>query len=59
MTHQREMPREEGHYWVRFGQTPYWDVYYFRDGCLWDHHDCGFRPEDFEIGHRVYPPNMN
>ena len=56
----RRMPedREEGHYWVRWSGGVIWDVLYWRDGHFWDFQDCGYRPEHFRIGHRVYPPDQ-
>lgn len=46
----------EGHYWVRLLNSPHWDVYFWRDGVFWDHHDCGYYANNFTIGHRVYAP---
>lgn len=48
--------RLEGHYWVRFGTSPNWDVVYWRDGHFWDNGDSGYGPDNFEVGPRVYSP---
>lgn len=46
----------EGHYWVRWGTNPAWDVMYWKDGLLWDNADCGYGLENFEVGPRIQPP---
>lgn len=50
------MNRAEGHYWVSWRSSGKWDVYYWRDGCFWDHGDCGYYEEDLTVGPRVFPP---
>lgn len=53
------MDRAEGHYWVRWGSSKNWDVLYWRDGYFWDHNDAGYLPDNFTVGHQVFPPNIN
>ncbi|KFL31720.1 hypothetical protein JP75_06505 [Devosia riboflavina] len=48
--------RPEGHYWVRFGTSPLWDVMYWRDGYFWDTADGGYKADNFEVGPQVFPP---